>query len=83
MKYTLDQLQNKDLQKYIDTYIKDMFETLHNTTSDYDVLELGTEILKIARDRLNGDLEDKEIYYEYRQLDDIVYRLNIMLKQYR
>lgn len=61
---------------------KDIFSEVHEVLNDKEVLELGTELIKVARDRLTGDLNREEIKKEYLELNDIVNQLNAIIKYY-
>lgn len=61
---------------------KDIFSEVHEVLSDKDVLELGTEIIKVARDRLTGDLSYEPIKNEYLKLNDIVNKLQDIINDY-
>ena len=67
----------------IQKYYNDIFEQINGVCSDYDVLEIGTEMIKIARDRLDKDLDNKEIYTEYVFLNKIVNQLNEIMRIYK
>lgn len=72
--------QSNKLQEHFD-YNK-MFTDIHENISDFDTLAIGTEIIKIARDRLDGDLDKKEIKEEYDKLMQIIKELNKVLDNY-
>lgn len=69
-----------------DYQIRGEFEDLFYDLSsgdygDLEKLRLGTEIIKYARDVLDGDLDDKEIFEEYKKLDNICKRLDDICKE--
>lgn len=47
------------------------------------MLRLGIEILKLAKERLNNDLENLEILEEYNKLNNIIEDLEKILKNYK
>ena len=61
---------------------KDAFWKLENTISDYDLLRLATEMLFFARERLDSDLDNKEIYKEYTKLGIIYDLLKDIIENY-
>lgn len=60
----------------------DLFYDLAENISDYDMLRLGTEIIRIGASRLDGDLNNKEIYEEYIKLKYIIEQLENIIKNY-
>lgn len=48
--------------------------------NDFETLRLGIEILKLAKERLNNDLENLE---EYNKLNNIIEDLEKILKNYK
>ncbi|MBQ6630723.1 MAG: hypothetical protein IJH55_01135 [Romboutsia sp.] len=63
-------------------YYDNIFTEINEICSDYDVLLIGTEMIKIARDRLNGDLNNNEIEKEYLKLNEIVGSLEEIKNNY-
>ena len=63
-------------------YYENIFTEINEVCSDYDALEIGTEIIKIARDRLDKDLNDDEIRKEYLKLNEIVGYLEEIKENY-
>ena len=63
-------IKEQDLK--IQHYFEDIFNEIQESTSDYDTLIIAIEILKIFRDRLDSDLNDKSILYEYKVVNHII-----------
>lgn len=61
---------------------KDMFFTLDNTISDYDLIRLATELLRFESDRLDSDLNDEKILNEYNKINNIVKELEDIINNY-
>lgn len=60
-------------------------DTLHNlceNISDYDLLRLAVEFLRLATQRLDSDLNNNEIYEEYLNLKFIIKSLEEIVKEY-
>ena len=79
MKYDYDY----DIRETFDAnFGEDAFFHLCNNIDDREILRLAIEFLKGAADRLDSDLDNKEIYYEYRSIVDIIIRLQYIEKNY-
>lgn len=63
-------------------YYENIFTEIHESISDYETLEIGIEIIKIARERLNGDLNNKAIRTEYKRLGAIIRELEEIINNY-
>lgn len=61
---------------------KETFGEINEVVSDYDTLILANEVLKVARDRLTGDLDKENIKNEFIKLNDIVNELNDIINNY-
>lgn len=64
-------------------YFRNIFEEIHETINDYETLEIGIEIIKIAKERLNSDLNNKEIKKEYEKLKTIIKELEDVKNNYK
>ena len=62
--------------------LKSLVEEINQGAGDLEILEIGTQILKHATERLTGDLEDEKINAEYNQLNKIVAELECIIKNY-
>ena len=60
----------------------EIFMEIYLNANDYETLLIGTRILEIARDRLNGDLDNKEIKNEYNKLNEITKQLHKIIETY-
>jgi len=60
----------------------DMLGNLCENISDYDLLRLATELLRLATQRLDSDLNNKEINEEYIKLKFIIEQLEQITKNY-
>lgn len=58
------------------------FYNIIDNINDYDMLRLGTEILRLATDRLNSDLNNPDIKREYNRLTTIILMLERIIKDY-
>ena len=72
------EFENIKLQEYY----KDIFRPINEICSDYDTLVIGTEIVKIAKNRLDSDLNNEEIKKEYDKLCEITKELNEIINNY-
>ena len=61
---------------------EDIFEIVDDYLNDYETLEVGIEIIKIARNRLIYDLDDIKIKNEYDKLGNILIELKLILENY-
>ena len=66
----------------LEKYYGGIFDMIHNVIDDYNTLKIGIEILKIAMQRLDSDLENKEIKKEYQKLGYIIRELEEIEKNY-
>ena len=59
-----------DIRKTFDDVLgENMFYSLDNTIDDKEMLRLATELLRFSRDRLDGDLDNDNIFEEYIKLN--------------
>lgn len=73
-----------DIRKTFDSYLgEDMFFSLDNIISDYDLLRLATEFLRFAMERLDSDLSDDKIFEEYNKIGAIINQLEDIIKNYK
>jgi hypothetical protein len=61
----------------------EIFRDVEENANDFETLNISFEILKIARDRLDKDLNDKEINAEYTKLNDIIKQLGNIINSYK
>ena len=66
----------------IQTYYKDIFEPIKEYVDDYDTLLIAIELLKIARGRLENDLNDISINDEYKKILTIIKELEDIKDNY-
>lgn len=66
------------LQQYYGT----IFTEVNDYINDYETLEIGIEIIKIAKERLNSDLNNESIMKEYQRLGEIIKELEEMKNNY-
>ena len=69
---------NLQLERYYDS----IFDTIHDTMDDREVLKVGIEVLKIAMCRLDSDLNNKDIKKEYQKLGYIIRELEEIEEDY-
>ena len=66
----------------LERYYESMFDTIHDTMDDREVLKVGIEVLKIAMSRLDGDLYNPDIKKEYKKLGYIIRELEEIEEDY-
>ena len=71
-----------NFNRKLEDYYFNIFQEIHETMSDYDTLQLGIEILKIAMQRLDSDLDNEKIKKEYMKLGYIIRELEEIEKNY-
>lgn len=72
-----------DIRKTFDEILgKDMLGNLCENISDYDELRLAVEILKLATQRLDSDLNNEKINEEYIKLRFIIEQLERIIENY-
>lgn len=69
--------ENKHLQKYYN----EIFEII-DRIGDFETLSIGIEILKIARNRLDKDLDSDYIRNEYNELGKVINKLEKISNTY-
>lgn len=62
---------------------KQIIDYLEENFDDFEILNFGTTIIKLATKRLDKDLDNKEIKEEYNKLNDIIYSLEKILENYK
>ena len=67
--------------KYLQKYYNEIFEII-DRIGDFETLSIGIEILKIARDRLDKDLEIDYIRKEYNELGKSINKLEKISDNY-
>lgn len=67
--------------KYLQKYYNEIFEII-DRIGDFETLSIGIEILKIARNRLDKDLEIDYIKKEYNELGKIINKLEKISNTY-
>lgn len=67
--------------KYLQKYYNEIFEII-DRIGDFETLSIGIEILKIARDRLDKDLEIDYIRKEYNELGKLINKLEKISDNY-
>ena len=73
----------KEQSRTYQEYYKNIFDEIHEVMSDRDCLELSIEILKVARDRLDGDLNNEYIKLEYYTINQIINQLDTINQLYK
>jgi len=71
-----------DFNMSLERYYESLFDTVHDTMDDREVLKVGIEVLKIAMSRLDGDLDKKDIKKEYQKLGYIIRELEEIEEDY-
>ena len=66
----------------LERYYESIFDTIHDTMDDREVLKVAIEVLKIAMARLDGDLDNKDIRKEYQKLGYIIRELEEIEEDY-
>lgn len=66
----------------IENNYNDIFMEIYDNTSDYECLQIGTRILEIAKNRLDGDLNNIAIKTEYNKLENIIDELQNIIDTY-
>lgn len=66
----------------IENNYNDIFMEIYDNTSDYECLQIGTRILEIAKNRLDGDLNNIAIKTEYNKLENIINELQCIIDTY-
>lgn len=66
----------------LERYYESIFDTIHDTMDDREVLKVAIEVLKIAMARLDGDLNNKDIKKEYQKLGYIIRELEEIEEDY-
>lgn len=61
---------------------KDSLWNINNEISDYDILRLAVEFLRLSASRLDSDLDNKAINEEYIKLKFIIEQLENIIKNY-
>ena len=59
-----------------------IFNEINESVNDYDTLLIGIEIIKIATERLNSDLDNENIKKEYNKLKNIISELEEIKDNY-
>lgn len=67
--------------KYLQKYYNEIFEII-DRIGDFETLSIGIEILKIARNRLDKDLEIDYIRKEYNELGKLINKLEKISDNY-
>lgn len=68
-------------KKYLQKYYNEIFEII-DRIGDFETLSIGIEILKIARNRLDKDLDSNYIRNEYNEIGKIINKLEKILDNY-
>lgn len=68
-------------KKYLQKYYNEIFEII-DRIGDFETLSIGIEILKIARNRLDKDLDSDYIRNEYNEIGKIINKLEKILDTY-
>ena len=55
---------------------------LNDNYDDFEILNFALTVLKMATNRLDGDLNDERIKKEYDELNDIIYQIDKITKNY-
>lgn len=66
----------------LEDYYFNIFQEIHEEINDYETLQMGIEILKIAMQRLDSDLDNEKIKKEYMKLGYIIRELEEIEKNY-
>lgn len=72
-----------DIRKtFNDILCEDSWFALLESINDFDLLRLSVEFLRKSTDRLDNDLDNKEINEEYIKLKFIIEQLEKIIKNY-
>lgn len=72
-----------DIRKVFNDILgQDSLWNINNEISDYDILRLATEFLRLSADRLSSDLDNKAINEEYIKLKFIIEQVENIIKNY-
>ena len=72
-----------DIRETFDANLgKDSLWNINNEISDYDILRLAVEFLRLSASRLDSDLKDAKINEEYIKLKFIIEQLENIIKNY-
>ena len=63
-------------------YFDNIFTEITENVNDYETLLIGVEIIKLATQRLNSDLDNEEIKKEYDKLILIIKELEEIIDNY-
>lgn len=66
----------------IKEYYSNIFTTISEIVNDFETLQIGINILEIARDRLDNDLDNEKIKEEYDKLNKIIKELKDIEENY-
>ena len=62
---------------------EEIIDFIEENLDDFEILDFGTTIIKLAMNRLSADLDDKEIKAEYNKLNTVVNKLEKILENYQ
>lgn len=74
--------KREELDYKLEEYYDNIFTEINEVCSDYETLEIGIEIIKIAKERLNSDLDNESIKNEYNKLGAIIKELEEIKNNY-
>ena len=73
-----------DIRKTLNDIIgeENAFNSISDGLNDKEILRLAVEYLRDATDRLDGDLDNKEVLVEYDKLRGIIGQLEDIIQHY-
>ena len=74
--------KREEIDYKLEEYYDNIFTEINEVCSDYETLEIGIEIIKIAKERLNSDLNKESIRNEYNKLGAIIKELEEIKTNY-
>lgn len=74
--------KREEIDYKLEEYYSNIFIEINEVCSDYETLEIGIEIIKIAKERLNSDLDNELIREEYNKLGKIIEQLEEIKNNY-
>lgn len=74
--------KREEIDYKLEEYYDNIFTEINEVCSDYETLEIGIEIIKIAKERLNSDLDNESIRNEYNKLGAIIKELEEIKTNY-
>ena len=74
--------KREEINYELENYYENIFTEINEVCSDYETLEIGIEVIKLAKERLNSDLDNESIRNEYNKLGAIIKELEDIKNNY-